>query len=89
MPIKWGVPASKVFAAVWIIVCVGSLAVIQLYAWQTGLWISALYVIAAIIIPLLFILQKLQKAEIPADYHKISTHVKLIMLAGILSMLFF
>lgn len=89
MPIKWGVPASKVFAAVWIIVCIGSLAIIQLYAWQSGLWLSALYVTGTIIIPLLLILKKLKLATIPSDYHTISTYLKLIMLAGILSMLFF
>ena len=89
MPIIWGVPASKVFIAVWIVVCVCSLAIIQLYAWQTGFWISAIYVIVAIIIPLLLVLKKLRLAEIPSDYHKISIFLKIIMLAGILSMLFF
>ena len=89
MPVKWGVPATKVFAAVWIIVCVCCLAIIQLYAWQSGLWISSVYVVASIILPLLIIIKKLQQAEIPADYHNISNYLKLIMLAGILSMLFF
>lgn len=89
MPVKWGVPASKVFAAVWIVVSVCSLAIIQVYAWQTGLWLSSVYVIATIIIPLLLLIKKLHVAEISADYHKISTYLKLIMMAGILSMLFF
>lgn len=89
MPIAWGIPATKVFTAVWIIVCCGSLAIIQLYAWQSGWWLSAVYCILLIIIPLLFILRKLYTATVPADYHQLSRYIKFVMLAGILSMLFF
>lgn len=88
MPIAWGVPATKVFVAVWIVVCVALLAVVQLYAWQSGWWISALYSIVLIILPLLYLLRELYKAMIPADYHRLSTFIKLVMLTGILSMLF-
>ncbi|MBS1744248.1 MAG: geranylgeranylglycerol-phosphate geranylgeranyltransferase [Bacteroidetes bacterium] len=86
MPIEWGVPAAKVFVAVWIVVCIGSLSIIQLYAWQSGWWYVALYIIAALIVPLMIILRKLFKATTPPDYHRISSMVKLVMLAGIVSM---
>ncbi|MBP9097279.1 MAG: geranylgeranylglycerol-phosphate geranylgeranyltransferase [Ferruginibacter sp.] len=89
MPIEWGVPASKVFTAVWIIVCSASLTIIQIYVWQSGWWLSAVYCILFIILPLLFILKELKAAVIPADYHRISSIIKLVMLTGILSMLFF
>jgi len=89
MPIVWGVPAAKVFSAVWIVVCIALLGIVQLYAWQSGWWISALYSIILIILPLIFILKDLYKATIPADYHKLSRLIKLVMLTGILSMLFF
>lgn len=89
MPIQWGVPASKVFVAVWIVVCAGALSVIQLYAWQNGYLASSVYILLLVIIPLLLLIRKLKKAVLPADYHKISSMLKLIMLAGILSMLFF
>jgi 4-hydroxybenzoate polyprenyltransferase len=89
MPIVWGIPASKVFAAVWMIVCAGSLAIIQLYAWQNGFRFSVVYVVLLIITPLLLLIKNLYRSETAADYHKISNQLKLIMLAGIISMLFF
>jgi len=89
MPIVWGVPASKVFAAVWLIVCISALFIIQLYAWQSGWWPASLYCFGFIIIPMLFILNRLYKASLPQHYHELSTSIKFIMFAGILSMIFF
>jgi 4-hydroxybenzoate polyprenyltransferase len=89
MPIAWGTPASKVFTAVWLVVCIGVLAIVQLYAWQSGWWIISVYSSFLVIAPLIFILRKLYKATLPADYHQLSSMVKFVMLAGILSMLFF
>jgi 4-hydroxybenzoate polyprenyltransferase len=88
MPIAWGVPTAKVFTAVWITVCIAALAIVQLYAWQLGWWWAALYIIGLTIFPLAAMLKKLYTASKPADYHLLSNLVKLIMLAGILSMLF-
>ncbi|MEO6489131.1 MAG: geranylgeranylglycerol-phosphate geranylgeranyltransferase [Ferruginibacter sp.] len=89
MPIEWGVPVTKVFVAVWIVVCVAFLAVIQLYAWQSGWWFSTIYSLVLIIIPLLYILRELYKAVIPSDYHRLSSLVKFVMFTGIMSMIFF
>lgn len=89
MPISWGIPATKVFAAVWLIVLTGALIVIQFYALQLGWWWSALYCIALLIVPLIWILKKLYQAQTSRDYHLLSTAVKMIMLTGILSMIFF
>lgn len=89
MPIEWGVPASKVFVAVWLIVGMAALFIIQLYAWQSGWWLAALYIVLAVMLPMVFILAALKKAVTPQDYHKLSTSTKFVMLTGILSMLFF
>ncbi|MFT3980527.1 MAG: geranylgeranylglycerol-phosphate geranylgeranyltransferase [Ferruginibacter sp.] len=89
MPIVWGVPASKVFTAVWIVVAIAALCIVQLYAWQSGWWWIVLYSILLVILPLVYILKKLNDATDTAHYHRLSTYVKLVMLAGILSMLFF
>ncbi len=89
MPIAWGLPVSKVFTAVWIVVLTGMLVAIQIYVIQLGWWLSALYSFAAIIIPLVWVLKKLYPATTSADFHQLSSAVKLIMLAGILSMIFF
>lgn len=89
MPITWGIPASKVFVAVWLIVLIGSLSLVQVYAVQLGWLWSAVYCVILIIIPLVWILHKLFKAQVPADFHQLSTAIKYIMFTGILSMLFF
>jgi hypothetical protein len=81
------VPASKVFVAVWIVVSIASLFGILLYAWQSGWWFVVLYILFLILIPFGYMLQKLVKATLVKDYHFLSTLIKVIMLAGILSML--
>ena len=88
MPISWGVPASKVFTGVLIVVCIAALSIVQLYAWQSGWWYVALYILFLIILPLCFMLFRLYKAVASAHYHTLSNIVKLVMMFGILSMLF-
>lgn len=89
MPIVWGLPASKVFVAVWLIVLTATLLIIQIFVVQFGWWLLTLYSIIALIIPLLFVLKKLYVAKTKNDFHKLSSIVKVIMAAGILSMVFF
>jgi Flp pilus assembly protein TadB len=88
MPVVWGIPASKVFAGVWIIVLVGALAIIQFYVLQLGWWLSSFYSFFVVILPLVFILKRLYEAQTTRQYHQLSSAVKLVMLAGILSMFF-
>ena len=89
MPIVWGMRVSKVFIAVWIVVLIGVLIVLQLYALGMGWWHSALYCTALIVVPLIYVLRKLFSATAPDHFHNLSSWVKFIMLTGILSMLFF
>ncbi len=89
MPIVWGINASKVFVAVWTIVLIAALIILQLYVLGMGWWLSALYCIVLIVLPLFVVLKKLYDAKNAGDYHQISRLVKLIMFTGILSMLFF
>lgn len=89
MPIVWGLPVSKVFAGVWIVVLAAMVAAVQIYVIQLGWWFSALYSIALIMIPLIWVLKKLYEANTPEQFHRLSNVVKIIMLAGIISMVFF
>ena len=89
MPILWGMNASKVFVAVWIIVLLSVLLILQFYVLPFGWWLSALYCLLLIILPLVWILLKLFKAQSAKDFHRLSTVIKLVMFTGILSMLFF
>lgn len=89
MPIVWGIPASKIFIATWLVVLIAALIIVQVYAIQIHWWWSAVYCVIFVIYPLWRILKNLQKAVVAKDYHKLSTAIKLVMLSGILSMLFF
>lgn len=89
MPIAWGIPASKVFTGVWIVVLICVLALLQFYVLQFNWWWSAAYCFLLIIAPLIWLLRNLYLANTVSDYHRLSLVVKGIMLTGILSMLFF
>jgi 4-hydroxybenzoate polyprenyltransferase len=89
MPVVWGVNATKVYAAVWLIVLIAVLIVVQVYILQFDWWWPVVYSVVLIILPLLFIFYKLFKATTTAQFHQLSTWLKLVMLTGILSMFFF
>jgi len=89
MPIVWGLNAAKVFVAVWLIVLIAALVILQLYAFTFGWWISIIYAVVLIILPLLFIFKKLFAAQSPQQFHSLSSIIKLTMFTGIVSMLFF
>jgi 4-hydroxybenzoate polyprenyltransferase len=89
MPIAWGINASKVYIAVWMIVLIIMLLTLQVYILQFRWWGLVAYAIVLIIVPLVLIFRKLFKASAAEDYHHLSNRIKLVMLAGILSMIFF
>ena len=89
MPIVWGVHVAKLFISTWLVVLIASLGFIQFYVLQFRWWWSALYCLVMIILPLLYVFRKLFLAKAPKDFHKLSSLIKLIMLTGILSMIFF
>ena len=89
MPIVWGITATKVFVAVWLVVLIATLLIVQIYALRLGWWISVLYCLVLVIAPLIWILKKLFTADTPRDFHRLSTVVKLAMFTGIISMIFF
>lgn len=88
MPIQWGIPVSKVFSAVWLIVLIGSLVVILFYILQLHWWISAIYLLLFVVAPLFIILKRLYDSANSEDYHSLSSVIKIVMLTGILSMIF-
>lgn len=89
MPIVLGLNATKVFVAVWLIVLIALLIIAQIYVIRFGWWLSIIYAICGLIIPLCIVLKKTFAAQSAANFHKLSSNIKLIMLAGILSMIFF
>jgi 4-hydroxybenzoate polyprenyltransferase len=89
MPIVWGVNVSKMFVAVWMVVLLVSILVLQAYVLQYGWWWSVLYSVLFIAVPMVWVLRRLYHATSKADFHTLSNAIKLVMLTGILSMLFF
>jgi len=89
MPIAWGINSTKVFVAVWLVVLIAILILLQFYALQSQWWFFSIYCVIAVIAPLIKAFKRLSKAQTPKDYHEISTLIKIIMLTGILSMIFF
>lgn len=89
MPIVWGVNATKIYVAVWLIVLVLMLLVIQAYTLPYGWWVPIVYCILFIILPLINIFLRLFKSSSTQEFHILSNRTKFVMLTGILSMIFF
>lgn len=89
MPILWGVNAAKVYIAVWLIVILALLIILQVYVARFEWWWAMAYSIVFIIVPFVLIFLQLFKAKEHSDYHRLSNWTKLVMLTGILSMIFF
>jgi len=89
MPIVWGVNATKVYIAVWLVVILALLIILQVYVFRFGWWAAMAYSIAFIIAPFVLIFLRLFDAKTKNDYHRLSNWAKLVMLSGILSMIFF
>ena len=89
MPIVWGVNATKVYVAVWLVVILALLVVLQVYVFRFGWWVAMAYSVVFIIAPFVFIFLRLFKAATQKDYHQLSNWTKLVMLSGLLSMIFF
>ena len=89
LPIVWGLKATKVYLAVWLVAVIGVLSIIQLYVVPFGWWLSIVYCIVFIIAPLVLVLYKLNNSYTSNDFHVLSKWVKIAMLAGVLSMVFY
>jgi len=89
MPIVWGVNAAKVYTAVWIIILVALVAIVQVYILQFRWWWTVTYSFLFIIAPLIYTLVQLRKSNTPEAYHRLSNLTKMVMFSGILSMVFF
>ena len=89
LPIIWGLKPTKVYISVWLIVVIGCLFFLMLYVIPFGFWLGILYCIVFIISPLVLVLYRLKKSYASTDFKQLSLYIKIAMLSGILSMLFF
>jgi 4-hydroxybenzoate polyprenyltransferase len=89
MPIVWGVNATKVYVAVWLIVLIATVAILQFYILQFKWWWQIAYSIVLVMVPLIYFLFLLYKAKNEKDFGLLSHLAKFIMFTGIISMIFF
>lgn len=89
LPIVTGVRSTKIYSAIWLVVLISTLIILQIYILQFGWWHAVLYASILVILPLVSSLFKLRKAVNREDFAQLSSYTKWIMLSGILSMIFF
>jgi 4-hydroxybenzoate polyprenyltransferase len=89
LPVLWGMNVAKIYTAVWVVVLIAALLVLQLYIYPFGWYGGMLYNALLLIAPLLWLLLRLKKAGGAAAFHQLSSLLKAIILAGILSMIIF
>jgi 4-hydroxybenzoate polyprenyltransferase len=83
LPIVLGVRAGKIAAWLVLLLVFILLGILLVKCIQIKGWLSVIYIIGFIIIPLLLIAVNLFKTKASKDFHKISTWLKLLMLSGI------
>lgn len=89
LPIVAGIRSTKIYVAIWTVVLLAALIILQLYVLQFQWWYAITYSVALVIAPLAYLLYKLPKATTVSDFSRLSNLSKLIMFTGIVSMIFF
>ncbi|MBO9619517.1 MAG: geranylgeranylglycerol-phosphate geranylgeranyltransferase [Niabella sp.] len=92
MPIILGAKSVHRIAGITVVVLVLVISMLQPFLWKTGMkpQLLSLYSIALVLVPLGFIAKRIFKnAATVKEYHQLSSNIKIVMLTGILSMLFF
>lgn len=88
MPIAWGVHASKVFVSVWMVALFGALCAIMIFTLLNKWYLVSIYTLLLLGI-ILRMFSHLKNAKMIDDYTALSKQLKLLMLAGIFSMVLF
>lgn len=89
MPIVWGVSVTKFVVSIFIVLLMALMLLAFIYILQFKMWIPAVFHLLFIIIPSGYVFRLLQKGNTAADFGKISRWIKIVILSGILSMIFF
>lgn len=89
LPIVAGIRSTKIYVAIWCVVLIAALVVLQLYILQFSWWFAVIYSAVLVILPLIYLVIKLSGAVNKNDFSYLSRISKLVMLTGIVSMIFF
>ena len=89
MPIQWGLLRSTRFVQAIGLLVTFVLAAAAVWLWTSadGLSFSAIFILIALIVPLVSWIYQLPGAATAAHYHRASTRLKWIMVSGIVSLL--
>ncbi|SKD00196.1 4-hydroxybenzoate polyprenyltransferase [Chitinophaga ginsengisegetis] len=89
LPIVWGVLAAKRFCNALLLALIIIILLVEIRVWILGWYVAIGYLLLFVQVPCVYIYLVLKKANLPEHYHRVSSLVKVIMLTGILSMIFF
>lgn len=89
LPIVAGIQSTKIYVGVWSVVFLAALIILQLYIMQFQWWYDMIYGVLFIIVPLIYLVFRLSKAQQSRDFTRLSNLSKFIMFTGIISMIFF
>ncbi|MEC5142602.1 geranylgeranylglycerol-phosphate geranylgeranyltransferase [Chitinophaga sp. 212800010-3] len=89
LPIAWGVLAAKRLCNALLLALVVIILLVEIRVWILGWYFAVVYLLLFVQLPAIYVYLLLKKASLPPHYHKVSSLVKLLMLTGILSMIFF
>jgi 4-hydroxybenzoate polyprenyltransferase len=83
LPIMNGIPFAKTFVLLLSEITLILLLIIQIYLYEYSRLTAVIWLLVSVEIPLIYFLVKMKKAEQKADFHKLSTLLKWIMIGGI------
>lgn len=83
MPIVKGILFTKALVLMLSLFTLVLLLIAQLILLESSIYLAAIWLLICVEIPLIFFLAALKKADKKADFHKLSTTLKWIMLGGI------
>lgn len=89
LPILWGIPLTRLFIFSWVVVQLVLVFIVMVYLLQLKMRFAFLYGGFFIVGPLLLLLKRLHIADNSIEFGKLSSLMKWVLLAGILSMIFF
>lgn len=87
LPIVWGIETARLFTGIWLVVLLALLLVVLFYILQYHMWVPALYNVVLITLPACWCMLLLIRARTTADFSRLSSWIKGVILTGILSML--
>ncbi|MCW3463647.1 geranylgeranylglycerol-phosphate geranylgeranyltransferase [Chitinophaga nivalis] len=89
LPIAWGVLAAKRLCNILLLVLLVTILLVEIKVATFGWYAAIVYLVLLVQLPCIYVYMQLKKAHLPEHYHKVSSLVKVVMLTGILSMIFF